>query len=49
MERCRSSTRATGPADIEERHLRGRADGYHAYDHAHVAWAVVDEATRIAS
>jgi methyltransferase (TIGR00027 family) len=38
-----------GPAEIEERYFRGRADGYHAYDHAHVARAVVDEAIRSAS
>ncbi len=31
-----------GPADIEERFFRGRGDGYHAYDHAHVACAVVE-------
>jgi len=30
-----------GPAEIEGRYFRGRADGYHAYDHAHVACAVV--------
>jgi methyltransferase (TIGR00027 family) len=30
-----------GPAELEERYFRGRADGYHAYDHAHIAWAVV--------
>lgn len=31
-----------GPAEMEERYFRGRADGYHAYDHAHVALAVVE-------
>lgn len=29
-----------GPADIEERYFKGRTDGYHAFEHAHFAWAV---------
>jgi methyltransferase (TIGR00027 family) len=29
------------PTDIEERYFRGRTDGYHAYEHAHFAQAVV--------
>jgi methyltransferase (TIGR00027 family) len=28
------------PSDIEERYFKERTDGYHAYDHAHFAWAV---------
>jgi methyltransferase (TIGR00027 family) len=30
------------PTDIEELFFRGRADEYHAYDHAHVAQAVIE-------
>lgn len=30
------------PADIEERYFKGRTDGYHAFEHVHFAWAVVD-------
>jgi methyltransferase (TIGR00027 family) len=30
------------PADIERRYFEVRTDGYHAYDHAHVARAVVE-------
>jgi methyltransferase (TIGR00027 family) len=30
-----------GPEDIQERFFAGRADGYHASEHAHFAWAVV--------
>jgi methyltransferase (TIGR00027 family) len=30
------------PADIERRYFEARADGYHAYDHAHIARAVVE-------
>ncbi len=30
------------PADIETRYFEARADGYHAYDHAHIARAVVE-------
>jgi methyltransferase (TIGR00027 family) len=29
------------PADIEERYFSGRTDGYHAYEHMHLAEAVV--------
>ena len=29
------------PADIEERYFRGRADGYHAYEHVHFAQVAV--------
>lgn len=28
------------PTDIEERHFKGRTDGYHAGEHVHYAWAV---------
>jgi methyltransferase (TIGR00027 family) len=35
-------TENLGPADIEERYFRRRGDGYHAYEHAHVARAVVE-------
>jgi methyltransferase (TIGR00027 family) len=30
------------PADIEERYFKGRTDGYHAYEYAHFACAVVE-------
>ena len=30
------------PLDIEARYFQGRADGYHATDHAHFVWAVVE-------
>lgn len=29
------------PTDIEERYFQGRTDGYHACEHEHYAWAVV--------
>ena len=32
------------PADIEERYFKGRTDGYHAFEHVHFAWAVVEGA-----
>jgi methyltransferase (TIGR00027 family) len=33
-----------GPSDIEDRYFKGRTDGYHAFEHVHFAWAVVEEA-----
>lgn len=30
------------PPDIEERYFQGRTDGYHACEHVHFAWAVVE-------
>jgi methyltransferase (TIGR00027 family) len=30
------------PIDIEEHYFQGRADGYHAAEHAHIAYAVVE-------
>jgi methyltransferase (TIGR00027 family) len=30
------------PGDIEERYFQGRTDGYHAFEHVHFAWAVVE-------
>lgn len=29
------------PSDIEERYFSGRADGYHAFENVHFAWAIV--------
>jgi methyltransferase (TIGR00027 family) len=31
------------PADIQERFFQGRTDGYHACEHVHFSWAVVDD------
>jgi methyltransferase (TIGR00027 family) len=30
------------PADIEKRYFQGRMDDYHAQEHGHIAWAVVE-------
>jgi methyltransferase (TIGR00027 family) len=30
------------PTEIEERYFNNRADGYHAFEHVHFAWAAVD-------
>jgi methyltransferase (TIGR00027 family) len=30
------------PSDIEERYFKGRRDGYHAFEHVHLAWAAVE-------
>ncbi len=30
------------PTDIQERYFQGRTDGYHACEHVHFAWAVVE-------
>lgn len=30
------------PADIQERYFQGRTDGYHACEHQHFAWVVVE-------